>query len=88
MAAGGGRSMEESSTWAVALVCLVIISISLGLEQIIHIIGKVRIPLPFVNLLSICHVYFDLILYILQWLTRKNKSALFEALEKIKSGLS
>lgn len=48
MAAGGGRSMEESATWAVALVCLVIISISLGLEQIIHIIGKVRIPLPFV----------------------------------------
>ncbi|KAL1819563.1 hypothetical protein DCAR_0415847 [Daucus carota subsp. sativus] len=61
MTAGGGRSMEESSTWAVALVCLVIISISLGLEQIIHIIGK--------------------------WLKRKNKSALYEALEKIKSEL-
>ncbi|KAK1401809.1 hypothetical protein POM88_001414 [Heracleum sosnowskyi] len=37
------------------------LSISLGLEQIIHIIGK--------------------------WLTRKNKSALYEALVKIKSEL-
>ncbi|KAK1397553.1 hypothetical protein POM88_007416 [Heracleum sosnowskyi] len=43
MAAGGGRSMEESAT------------------SIIHIIGK--------------------------WLTRKNKSALYEALVKIKSEL-
>lgn len=51
--AGGGRSMEESATWAVALVCLVIISLSLGLEQIIHIIGKVRIHLPFVYLIHV-----------------------------------
>ncbi|KAF3442857.1 hypothetical protein FNV43_RR16775 [Rhamnella rubrinervis] len=59
--AGGGRSLEETPTWAVAFVCLVLVLISIFIEHILHLIGK--------------------------WLTKKNKKALYEALEKIKSEL-
>ncbi|XP_042408577.1 MLO-like protein 6 [Zingiber officinale] len=44
MAAGGGgegsRSMEETPTWAVAVVCLVIVVISVLIEHAIHLLGK------------------------------------------------
>ncbi|XP_030452399.1 MLO-like protein 6 [Syzygium oleosum] len=62
MAGGtGGRSLEETPTWAVAVVCFVLVLISIIIEYIIHLIGK--------------------------WLTKRNKKALYEALEKIKSEL-
>ncbi|KAK4367217.1 hypothetical protein RND71_015097 [Anisodus tanguticus] len=61
MAGGGGRSLEQTPTWAVAVVCFVLVAISIVIEHIIHLIGK--------------------------WLKSKNKSALFEALEKIKAEL-
>ncbi|PQQ21069.1 MLO-like protein 6 [Prunus yedoensis var. nudiflora] len=40
--AGGkeGRSLEETPTWAVALVCFVLVLISILIEYIIHLIGK------------------------------------------------
>jgi mlo protein len=42
MAGGsGGRSLTETPTWAVAVVCFVLLSISIIIEHIFHIIGKV-----------------------------------------------
>lgn len=41
MAAGGGRSLEETPTWAVAVVCFVLVAISIVIEHIIHVLGKV-----------------------------------------------
>ena len=35
------RSLEHTPTWAVAVVCFVLVVISLFIEHIIHIIGKV-----------------------------------------------
>lgn len=55
------RSLEETPTWAVAVVCFVMVLISIIIEHIIHLIGK--------------------------WLKKRRKRALYEALEKIKSGL-
>ncbi|KAK2370789.1 Seven transmembrane MLO family protein [Trifolium repens] len=41
MAGGsGGRSLTETPTWAVAVVCFVLLSISIIIEHIFHIIGK------------------------------------------------
>lgn len=39
--AGGGRSLEQTPTWAVAVVCFVLVVISIFIEHIIHLIGKV-----------------------------------------------
>ncbi|KAK4483153.1 hypothetical protein RD792_010333 [Penstemon davidsonii] len=38
--AGGGRSLEQTPTWAVAIVCFVLVAISIFIEHIIHLIGK------------------------------------------------
>lgn len=42
--AGGaaGRSLEETPTWAVAAVCFVLVLISIIIEHILHLIGKVN----------------------------------------------
>ncbi|KAF8396600.1 hypothetical protein HHK36_018239 [Tetracentron sinense] len=41
MAGGeGGRSLEETPTWAVAVVCFVLVAISIIIEHIIHLIGR------------------------------------------------
>ncbi|OIV99339.1 hypothetical protein TanjilG_17149 [Lupinus angustifolius] len=41
MAGGiGGRNLEQTPTWAVAVVCFVLISISITIEHTIHLIGK------------------------------------------------
>ncbi|XP_065866708.1 MLO-like protein 6 [Euphorbia lathyris] len=37
---GGGRSLELTPTWAVAVVCFVLVLISIIIEFIIHLIGK------------------------------------------------
>ncbi|CAI9105131.1 OLC1v1003989C1 [Oldenlandia corymbosa var. corymbosa] len=37
---GGGRSLEQTPTWAVAVVCFVLLAISILIEFIIHLIGK------------------------------------------------
>ncbi|KAG6642982.1 hypothetical protein I3843_09G173800 [Carya illinoinensis] len=63
--AGGGpkgeRSLEETPTWAVAVVCFVLVVVSILIEYVIHLVAKL--------------------------LTKRNKRALYEALEKIKSEL-
>ncbi|KAK7817815.1 mlo-like protein 6 [Quercus suber] len=46
------RSLERTPTWAVAVVCFVLVVISLFIEHIIHIIGKLMI-LGFISLLLI-----------------------------------
>ncbi|XP_040995372.1 MLO-like protein 6 [Juglans microcarpa x Juglans regia] len=38
--ASGGRSLEETPTWAVAVVCFVLVLISIIIEHIIHLIAK------------------------------------------------
>ncbi|KAL0436885.1 UNVERIFIED_CONTAM: MLO-like protein 6 [Sesamum radiatum] len=38
--ASGGRSLEQTPTWAVAVVCFVLVAISIVIEHIIHLIGK------------------------------------------------
>lgn len=55
------RSLTETPTWAVAVVCFVLLAVSIFIEHIIHHIGS--------------------------WLERRNKRALYEALEKIKAEL-
>ncbi|KAK5826539.1 hypothetical protein PVK06_021463 [Gossypium arboreum] len=52
------RSLEETPTWAVAVVCLFIVVVSIFIEHGIHMLGK--------------------------WLKKKNKPALYEALDKVK----
>lgn len=42
--AGKGRKVDQTATWAVAIVCAVIIIISLVWEKVLHRIGKVRPP--------------------------------------------
>ncbi|KAK4387821.1 MLO protein1 [Sesamum angolense] len=64
MAAGSGpgeRSLEQTSTWAVAIVCAVFVIISVVIEHGIQSLGK--------------------------WFQKREKKAMFEALEKIKSEL-
>ncbi|KAM6578828.1 hypothetical protein CsatB_030665 [Cannabis sativa] len=61
MAPHESRSLQDTPTWAVATVCLVFISISIFIEQLIHILGT--------------------------WLKRNRKTALYEAVEKLKSVL-
>ncbi|XP_019193214.1 PREDICTED: MLO-like protein 12 isoform X2 [Ipomoea nil] len=61
--AGGAkeRTMEATPTWAIAVVCFVLIAISIAIEQLFHHLGAL--------------------------LLRKQKKALHESLEKIKSEL-
>ncbi|KAG8376532.1 hypothetical protein BUALT_Bualt09G0073300 [Buddleja alternifolia] len=40
MAAGGDRSLEETPTWAVAVVCFVLVAVSTIIEHLLHLIGK------------------------------------------------
>ncbi|XP_058219242.1 MLO-like protein 6 isoform X2 [Rhododendron vialii] len=41
MAGGsGGRSLEQTPTWAVAVVCFALVAVSIVIEYIIHLIGK------------------------------------------------
>ncbi|KAK6929214.1 Mlo-related protein [Dillenia turbinata] len=39
MAGGYGPSLEKTPTWAVAIVCLVLLAVSILLEKIIHFVG-------------------------------------------------
>lgn len=37
------RSLEQTPTWAVAVVCFVLVLISIIIEYILHLIGKVKL---------------------------------------------
>ncbi|KAJ1425990.1 Mlo-related protein [Sesbania bispinosa] len=63
MGTGGGassRSLRDTPTWALATVCFVIITVSIFIEHLIHLV---------------CN-----------WLKRHKQKALFEAVQKLKSG--
>ncbi|CAN0857935.1 MLO-like protein 1, partial [Linum grandiflorum] len=68
----GGTTLEFTPTWVVAVVCSFIVVISLGVERLLHYLGKARYKSS-----------SDL----LQLLKRKNQKPLFEALQKIKEEL-
>lgn len=60
---GGGRSLEETPTWAVSLVCFVLVAISILIEHIIHLIGKViinclAILFPIIIIIIYSEIYF------------------------------
>jgi mlo protein len=42
---GGGRELPETPTWAVALVCTVIVLLSVAMEHGLHKLGHVRLAL-------------------------------------------
>ncbi|KAI3851536.1 hypothetical protein MKX03_012027 [Papaver bracteatum] len=83
MAGGGGEgegdadSLEYTPTWIVALVCSIIVFISLAVEKFLHHLER---------FLMINHV-LCLVFDALQHLKRKNQRPLFEALLKIKEEL-
>lgn len=103
MAGGGGGEGEETNleltpTWVVAVVCTVIVAISLALERILHYLGKVCV--------YVCHQQLNWKVYqflyycclncvslscdigmLIQFLLKKKQKPLFEALQKIKEGL-
>lgn len=69
MAGGGGgggggeginhaRELDQTPTWAVAVVCAVIILISIILEKVLHMIGEVTIKKvdACIKIFSICLV--------------------------------
>ncbi|KAB1218200.1 MLO-like protein 1 [Morella rubra] len=68
--AGGeeGATLEYTPTWVVALVCSVIVIISLAVERILHYVGKGKVPLLsqtalhhlhiFIFVLAVVHVVF------------------------------
>lgn len=58
---GNDRSLQQTPTWAVTVVCSAFVIISLLIEQAIHHVGT--------------------------WLSRRNKKALYDALEKVKAEL-
>ncbi|CAA7029738.1 unnamed protein product [Microthlaspi erraticum] len=55
------KTLQQTATWAVAVVCVFLLVISIVIEKLLHKIGS--------------------------WLKRKNKKALYEALEKVKAEL-
>ena len=45
MAAPGGRELPDTPTWAVAVVCMVLILISVAIEHALHKLTHVRYPI-------------------------------------------
>jgi hypothetical protein len=50
------RDLLKTPTWAVAVVCFVLVIVSLFIEHIIHIIGKVRFNIYLSNI-HIIHIF-------------------------------
>ncbi|KAK4788914.1 hypothetical protein SAY86_020233 [Trapa natans] len=86
-ASTGERTLEVTTTWAVVVVCIVLVLISIIIEHIIHLAGKVHIlSIPLI-IVTLHPPSFNIgpIVIISQWLNRKRKRALYKAFEKIKS---
>lgn len=61
-AAPGERTLQETPTWTVALVCAVFIIISLIIEHAIHALGKVRTCMrAYLCMSKILSTYFRLL---------------------------
>ncbi|THF98769.1 hypothetical protein TEA_017841 [Camellia sinensis var. sinensis] len=80
MAGGGdanGRELDQTPTWAVALVCAVIILISILLEKLLHHVGEYEKRKGCKPSLT----------KLLKWFRQRRKKPMLEALEKIKAEL-
>lgn len=85
-------TLEFTPTWVVALVCTVIVGISLAVERLLHYTGKVTIfflffLFLFLFLQNVC-LFFKkkLCIIYVQYLKKKNQKPLYEALLKVKEG--
>jgi mlo protein len=97
MAAPGGRELPETPTWAVALVVLVLVLISVALEHALHKLTHVRAhhttPAPLRSMIimgasdSACVCNRSNLRCSWQWFHKRHKKALAEALEKMKAEL-
>lgn len=54
--AGGGTTLEYTPTWVVAVVCTVIVIISLSVERLLHYLGK-ACQLYIYNLSSLSYTF-------------------------------
>ena len=63
--AGGGTTLEYTPTWVVALVCTVIVLISLIVERILHYTGKACIH----YLLLVSSVMFSYVMLVMMWIS-------------------
>ena len=61
MAAEEGPTLEYTPTWVVAIVCSVIVAISLAVERLLHYTGKACIVFVHVNLFSASIISISLI---------------------------
>ncbi|KAE8723443.1 MLO-like protein 6 [Hibiscus syriacus] len=69
------RSLEETPTWAVAVVCFVLLVISIFIEHAIHILGKGKVALVsaygihqlhiFIFVLAVSHILYCILTYAL-----------------------
>lgn len=59
MAGSGGRNLDETPTWAVATVCFVLLSVSIIIEYIFNLIGKVNIYIYISILLIIFYLIMN-----------------------------
>lgn len=64
--AEGGQSLEQTPTWAVAVVCFVLVVVSIIIEHVIHLIGKVKAILE-VSLASAYTIIYGFSLCIISW---------------------
>lgn len=95
-ASPGARELDQTPTWAVALVVAVIIVISIALEKVLHSVGEVYnlIFIHFFAFVLFIQCFFSLIkkssisyeISLLQLFEHKKKEALYEALQKVKGG--
>lgn len=88
MAGGGsGRSFEYTPTWVVAVVCFVIVFISVLAERGLHKLGRV-LNLSLSLVLFLCRLFILTFFFFLmnQLFKHKHQDPLLEALQKLKEG--
>ena len=64
--AEGGQSLEQTPTWAVAVVCFVLVVVSIIIEHIIYLIGKVKAILE-VSLAVLIQLYMVFLVSVISW---------------------
>lgn len=87
----GEKTLSQTPTWAVAVVCTFLILISHLLEKGLQRLANVSFLLLFflrVFLFCCSNTWWliHLWLFLSQWLWKKHKNSLIEALEKVKAG--
>jgi len=89
-APSGGKELSQTPTWAVAVVCTFLILISHLLEKGLQRLANVcflLLLLLFLRVFLFKHSLSETYEFVSsQWLWKKHKNSLLEALEKIKAG--